>query len=157
MSVEKVTQKQKPCRNCGNLVNKEVNRCSECGVFSPAHSKFQLWCGTIILLVVLGLILTACISYDGDPFTSEDRRLGKHCLDVWSEAHPEFKSEVKSRMRDPKSFEHVKTRITPRDENGQHVIFMDYRAQNGFGGMNNATAKGIVNNETCKHTIVLIQ
>ncbi|CAM3732935.1 hypothetical protein LIHA111178_05620 [Litorimonas haliclonae] len=157
MSVENVDQKPKLCRNCGGLVGKDDNRCSECGAFSPAHSKLQLWCGTIIFLVFFGLILKTCVSYDGDPFTSEDKRLGEHCLDVWSGAHPEFMSEIKSRMRDPKSFEHVKTRITPRDENGQHVIYMEYRAQNGFGGMNNATAKGIVNNETCQHTIALIQ
>ena len=42
---------------------------------------------------------------------------------------------VEERLRDPDSFDHVETRITPIDENGQHTLMMQYRAANGFGGI----------------------
>jgi hypothetical protein len=40
---------------------------------------------------------------------------------------------VKDRLRDPSSFEHIDTVISPVDD-GDHKVVMTYRANNGFGG-----------------------
>lgn len=60
---------------------------------------------------------------------------------------------VKSNLRDPESFEHAETRITPVVK-GKHTIIMQYRARNGFGGMNAETAMGTIDNATCSATLI---
>jgi hypothetical protein len=53
------------------------------------------------------------------------------------------------RMRNPRSFEHIETRITPISGNGIHTVIMRFRAENGFGGMSIGTAVATVANSTC--------
>ena len=81
--------------------------------------------------------------------TSEERR-GMHCLNGWDGSHWKMQAEIKRRLRDPDSFEHVETRITPIDEVGNHSIFMTFRARNGFGGKNVQQAIGVVDNKECE-------
>ncbi len=81
--------------------------------------------------------------------SSEERR-GMHCLNGWDGSHWKMQSEIKRRLRDPDSFEHVETRIAPIDEVGNHSIFMSFRARNGFGGMNVQQAIGVVDNKACE-------
>lgn len=80
---------------------------------------------------------------------AEEKRKGFHCLSPWDGSHDDFKRLVKASMREPKSFEHIETRITPVDEDGNHQLRMTYRARNGFGGMNVSEAYALVDNETC--------
>lgn len=87
----------------------------------------------------------------------ELRRKGFHCLSGWDGSHTTFKRAVREAMRNPSSFEHVETRITPVDENGQHTLIMTYRAENGFGGMNVGEARAIIQNDTCNATILTIE
>jgi flagellar biosynthesis GTPase FlhF len=83
----------------------------------------------------------------------EERRKGFHCLSLWDGSHREFTRDVKQRMREPDSFEHIETRVTPVDNSGSHRIRMEYRARNGFGGMNVGVATGTYRNDDCTHTI----
>ena len=86
----------------------------------------------------------------------EERRKGFHCLSVWDGSLAEFRTEVKNMMREPDSFEHVETRVSPVDEDGKHLAIMTYRARNGFGGMNVGTARASFNNSDCKYTILSV-
>jgi hypothetical protein len=61
---------------------------------------------------------------------------------------------IRDQLREPSSFEHIATRITRRNPQGEHGVVMDYRARNGFGGMNVETAIGAVDSETCEVTRV---
>ena len=83
----------------------------------------------------------------------EERRKGFHCLSGWDGSHRAFKAAVKRHLRDPDSFEHIETRVTPADENGEHRIWMTYRARNGFGGMNVAVATGTYLRHNCNHVL----
>ena len=83
---------------------------------------------------------------------AEKKRKGFHCLSGWDGSHRGLVSQVKNRLRDPDSFEHVETRITP-NKNGRHIVIMTYRARNGFGGMNIEKAYATVSNATCSATI----
>jgi hypothetical protein len=79
----------------------------------------------------------------------EDQRRGFHCLSGWDGSNASLVQQVKNQLREPDSFEHIETRITP-EVNGKHNITMEYRARNGFGGMNVATAVGTVDHQTCE-------
>jgi len=52
-------------------------------------------------------------------------------------------------MRDPDSFEHVETRIYGND-NGEHGLWMTFRARNGFGGMNVEKVYARIDHDSCK-------
>jgi hypothetical protein len=52
-------------------------------------------------------------------------------------------------LRDPDSFEHIETSIFPND-NGEHGLWMTYRARNGFGGMNVERIYARVDHESCE-------
>lgn len=99
------------------------------------------------------------ISQTGEILTQEeleDRRKGFHCLSKWDGSHAAFKQEILDQLRDPDSFDHVETRVTPVGGNGRHQLYMDYRAKNGFGGMNFGTAKGYYDHETCEHVVLTL-
>lgn len=87
----------------------------------------------------------------------EKRLKGFHCLSAWDGSHTDFKRRVKNAMRNPSSFEHMETRIAPVSEDGQHILIMTYRAENGFGGMNVGRATGLVDNATCAATVVSVE
>lgn len=82
------------------------------------------------------------------------RRTGFHCLSAWDGSHRELVSALKGSLRDPDSFEHIETRITPVDEKGNHVLMMKYRARNGFGGMNIGQLAASVKNSDCNFEII---
>lgn len=84
---------------------------------------------------------------------AEDRRKGFHCLSGWDGSHSGVKSYVEKRLRDPDSFEHIETRITPVKD-GIHTLVMQYRARNGFGGMTVGNAVATVRNSDCQATIL---
>ena len=88
---------------------------------------------------------------------SEDERKGFHCLSSWDGSHAQFKRAVKSTMREPGSFEHVETRVTPVSQSGDHSVIMKYRARNGFGGMNVGTAIGTYKNSDCSFVVVSVE
>lgn len=88
---------------------------------------------------------------------AEEKRKGFHCLSAWDGSHAAFKRYVKSQMRNPDSFDHISTRVTPVDENGQHTLLMEYRAENGFGGMNVGTAMAKYSNATCDFTLISLE
>jgi hypothetical protein len=83
----------------------------------------------------------------------QDRQRGFHCLSGWDGSNASLVEQVKSQLREPSSFEHISTSIEP-DVSGKHNITMEYRARNGFGGMDVATAEGVVDHETCDATLI---
>jgi hypothetical protein len=84
----------------------------------------------------------------------ENRRKGFHCLSSWDGSLTALVDTVKESLREPSSFEHIDTRITPVDKKGNHMLLMKYRARNGFGGMNVGQVAAIVKNSDCSFTIV---
>lgn len=81
------------------------------------------------------------------------KQKGFHCLSSWdgSLVHDRV---IKNSMKNPDSYEHIETRITPV-MNGNHLAIIKYRAQNGFGGMSFGTMKVTVSNATCQITQVV--
>lgn len=121
--------------------------------------------GAVVLLGVVGLIQWGRAASERakreeaaqTQLMLEDRRKGFHCLSAWDGSNADFVALVKQRLRDPGSFEHVETTITPVDERGEHRILMKYRARNGFGGMNLDIAAGTVRQSDCSATLSSVE
>jgi hypothetical protein len=88
---------------------------------------------------------------------AEKERKGLHCLIGWDGSHPIVMAFVQKQMRDPDSFEHTETRVTPVDDKGQHTFVMKYRARNGFGGMTVGTALATYSNSDCEAKLLSIE
>jgi hypothetical protein len=161
---------EKKCPKCAEAVKIEATVCKHCQhVFSAeeiARAKKQQEQGQIaggIGCAIVGALILAYCTFSGgsDPkeeakqaaTSAEDRRKGFHCLSAWDGSNRSFVAQVKAQLRDPGSFEHSDTRITPATA-GKHNIIMEYRAKNGFGGMNVETVIGTVDPATCEATIV---
>lgn len=80
---------------------------------------------------------------------AENRRKGFHCLSSWDGSHSDFADLVKKSLRDPSSFEHTETRISPVDDKGRHTVIMTFRATNGFGGKNIGMATATIVSSNC--------
>lgn len=85
---------------------------------------------------------------------AEKRRTGFHCLSSWDGSHRELVRALKTTLRDPDSFEHIETRITPVNDEGFHALMMNYRARNGFGGMNIGRLAASVKSSDCSFEIL---
>lgn len=83
---------------------------------------------------------------------AETRRWGWHCLAPVTRQHRALKRAVLRHMKDPDSFEHIETRTTEADENGNHNLTMTYRARNSFGGMTGGQVYAEFDNESCNVT-----
>ncbi|WP_412557566.1 hypothetical protein [Thalassospira sp. MIT1370] len=81
---------------------------------------------------------------------AEDRRKGFHCLSAWDGSQRDLERYVKDHLRDPDSYEHIKTLISPVSDIGTHNISMQFRARNGFGGMTIGSASAVITQEGCK-------
>lgn len=121
--------------------------------------------GIVIVMIILGVSLYSC-SGGGESAQDEsdrraqeanDKRKGFHCLSSWDGSHAAFKRDVKNRMRDPSSFEHIETGVTSISSSNTHNVHMKYRAKNGFGGYVVGTATGVFNNSDCRHTVISLQ
>ena len=85
------------------------------------------------------------------------KRKGFHCLSAWDGSHRGVIQAVEKRLRDPDSFEHIETRISPVNNNGEHILSMEFRSRNGFGGMTVSVAMAKVRNSDCSATVLLIE
>ncbi len=85
---------------------------------------------------------------------AEKRKAGFHCLSSWDGSHRELVRALKLTLRDPDSFEHIETKITPVNDKGEHGLIMSYRARNGFGGMNVGSLLASVKNSDCSFQII---
>lgn len=77
-----------------------------------------------------------------------EREAGLHCLSAWDGANRDLVRQVKASMREPDSFEHIDTRIYGNDD-GEHGLWMKFRARNGFGGMNIEKVYARIDHESC--------
>ena len=79
---------------------------------------------------------------------AEDNRKGFHCLSAW-DGGLIYSRPLKDRLRDPDSYQHIETRISPNN-GGYHNAYVSYRAKNGFGGYVNESVGVKVSNSSCK-------
>ena len=98
-------------------------------------------------LVVLGVI--GAFLPDSETTTASAVEPKFKCLSSWDGSYSDLKRHTKSILKDPKSFEHDKTLITPIVE-GHRSVSMTYRAKNSFGGMMIERIGAKIRNSDCK-------
>lgn len=159
-----MSAEMKICSRCGKEINEAAIFCRFCSSnLDPKNdaTKQNIGCG---LLALIGIALLVWLFIGDTPedgqFVSEqtksqlaelqERESGMHCLSSWDGSNRATVTQVKAMLRNPDSFEHVETRITPLDSaTGEHGLWMTYRAQNGFGGVNVERMYARINNATC--------
>ena len=111
-------------------------------------------------VAVLGMcvILAACGRSEAQQASAAEREAqkraaGQHCVTGWDGYHIGVRKWVNQRLRDPDSFQHVRTEISP-ERNGRHALLMTYRARNGFGGMTQEQVGAWIDNKTCRATML---
>ncbi|WP_028671386.1 hypothetical protein [Saccharospirillum impatiens] len=161
-----------PCKECGQDVAVSAKTCPNCGVSQPGQApltpqqNIQGW--LIIGVVVLGALYFFWPESESDEEIAireqreaeeqaENKKAGFHCLSNWDGSHRDVVQQVENNLRDPDSFEHMETRITPVDDSGQHSLSMEYRANNAFGGKVVGQALATVSNATCNATLLRVE
>lgn len=94
------------------------------------------------LLIGLALAVTPAAE------ATADRDDKFQCLSSWDGSHREFKRYVRQRVRNPRSFEHVET-VVGDPAQGRQRIIMQFRAENGFGGMTDGIAGAYIRFPSC--------
>ncbi len=106
----------------------------------------------MIKKIIIGLIVLGGIGAflpDSETSTASTTVEPKYkCLSSWDGSYGDLKRYTKKILKDPKSFEHDKTLITPIVDGYQNV-FMTYRAKNGFGGINVERIGAKIKNSDC--------
>lgn len=85
---------------------------------------------------------------NGDPVPFMRNRDGKGCLSEVDGSNRDLVDKVRQQMRNPGSFEHIETKIYGYDK-GEHGLWMTFRAENGFGGINVERIYARIDHETC--------
>lgn len=158
------------CSKCGSEVTPGAKFCGNCAapVAQPATNQpagtAEIVGGCLGLSVFIAVVYGLLSMCSGPSKTPEeikaeqakaaaDEHAGFNCLSGWDGSNASLVKQIKDQLRDPDSFEHDETRITP-ENNGKHMVSMRYRARNGFGGMNVATAIAEVDHNTCEATLI---
>ena len=132
--------------------------------------KFIVKWTLILFIVLFGMILLGLMFVDTpeekeakkqeaiakEQKLKEDKVKGFHCLSVWDGSLRDDRA-LKNSLKDPGSYEHISTSITPVNSEGVHTAYVTFRARNGFGGMAVSKATIIVSNETCNNVVLEIQ
>lgn len=170
------------CKECGEGVSTKAKICPKCGAKPPKKTSLVTW--TVLIMILLGVFGLMRQESNMSPekkleraerveveklaqaekesakakaqanLDAERKRKGFHCLSSLTGIHRGVKRVVKENLRDPNSFDHIETKITPVDENEKHSLIMTYRAKNAFGGKAIGNAIAIINNSNCAANII---
>jgi len=125
---------------------------------------FEVVWKSLLTLVAIMILATGCSSGESaaekakkevarQEQAEKDRIAGFHCLSSWNGSHRQTVNYITKNLRDPDSFQHIETKITPV-KNGKHNLVMTYRAKNGFGGYANGAVIVEVDNESCSGKLI---
>lgn len=128
----------------------------------PKKNDSLIGCGIIIVAALIAYPFIGLIFGKSDAEKATDlakveseKISGFHCLSQWDGSHRELISNLKTTLRDPDSFEHIDTKITPVDAKGFHLLTMRYRSKNGFGGMAIGTVIAQIKKDNCSFEMIM--
>ena len=121
---------------------------------------------TKIGLIIMGVFLFVLVAVALVAVVSSWGRFGndRHCLDwggMFAGAnHAGFERLVQERLNDPESMETLSTELGRLElgyfDGGRRSITMEFTARNSFGGRIQGSAKGYLDDKTCKAMLVSI-
>jgi hypothetical protein len=80
----------------------------------------------------------------------QKHKSGEFCESAWDGSVSNVIDAVKNTLRNPSSFEHINTYVKAVDSEGLNEVTMSYRAQNGFGGMNEVFMVAKIRSSDCE-------
>lgn len=134
----------KDCKECGKPVSTEAKACPHCGAKPPAKTSMFTWIVGILMIVVIGSTISRGQEERNSVATPEAPETAEQHAEKIAAAVAKQVSEarfqrtvaagklVKAAMREPDSL--VWETILANDD--ASVMCFEYRAKNGFGGMN---------------------
>lgn len=161
-----------PCKDCGHQVSKRAKTCPSCGVRKPGVAPRkpatlgETLGGLVLMLAIAGGIYYWAYESPEErearlireaQQAEERRQAGFHCLSDWDGSHRVVVRYTRERLHDPGSFDHVSTRITPVDAEGNHELLMEYRANNAFGARTLGAVHARIRNSDCGATILAVE
>jgi hypothetical protein len=133
---EEIQEAAVKCRWCGEMLEQELPPADKSSLENKTDQHGCVWAllAVFITLSVFGLFLSFA-HLSATPKSQPQNRADqiKHQFNSWDGSHIRVTEYVKSRLKNPASFEHVNT--TYRDEGTHLYVEMTYRGTNGFGGV----------------------
>lgn len=128
-----------PCKECGKEVSTKADTCPHCGARQPKTGALtKLVAGTLAFIALAAIV--SSISGPATPVTTppEDPVIAaKKAADLKRYAAAVGAADaLKKNLRDPESLRIDSMRVN----DDATVVCTEYRAKNGFGGMNRAIA-----------------
>lgn len=108
----------------------EKNRCPKCYPYSNTQ-VFLMLVGFFVILVVGFMVTNNSKAQNKQPLTHE--QMVNRQFSGWDGSHNGLVKVVKANLKDPSSFEHVKTQYA--DKYNFLVVTMQYRGKNSFGAI----------------------
>lgn len=118
------------CRECGTEVSTEAKTCPKCG----AKPTKEMGVG-MVMLIAFGIVIGAFSLFGGStpkPVATPEKNAQKEAEDKRYALATITSKTIRDAMRDPDSLKFDRLLV---NENGT-VVCAEYRARNGFGGMN---------------------
>lgn len=139
-----MTMALEKCRECGNKVSSEAEICPSCGIKPPAKKRIGCIPSLIVVVLVFWLISNIGSGPQPDPASAPPLPTPKTAADIrndrikagfssWNGAHLGLEKRIKQCMKNPDSYEHVKTTYLEKD--GGLVVITQYRGTNSFGAV----------------------
>lgn len=123
----------KPCHECGGQISTEAAACPHCGA-KPKKSTSII---SIIVAFVIGFAVLQCSMSSNNATPKPPKTADQLAREAADETRFQMAlalaRQIKRGMRNPDSFV-IDTALANDDST---VFCMEYRGQNGFGGMNN--------------------
>lgn len=139
------------CKECGHQISTAATACPSCGAKPPPKTKFSTWLiGGLGALVMVSCIISQDAARKNQPPPPPPQTAEQRAETEKRNQQIRFAvagaNVIKKSMRNPDSFKLDSVFLI----DGQTAICYEYRAQNGFGGVNAAKAIFDINNSQFK-------
>lgn len=135
------------CRECGEQISTEAKLCPKCGVTKPQPKSKKTGIGTwlVVIFLALGVGPLLIAAFNADPTASPatsakaetpEQKLAREARDKQIVVAMTAAKTIKNNLRDPDSLKWEDARANADGS----VLCLEYRAKNGFGGMNRTKA-----------------